>query len=498
MTRREGPLSDAAVGGQAPAAIGQAGSQQPGPPDPDAAQPAPVQPEQPQPSASFARRHWLFAAVLAGAAALRAVVMLGYPPVMWFNDSYAYVYEAIHLKTAPGHPVGYPFFLSLLLPLHSFSLVAAAQHLMGLAIGTGSYALLRRRGLPAWGAVLAAVPVLYDAYQVQLEQDVMSDVLFMLLVTAAVLLLCWRDRVSVPAALAAGLAVGYATIVRSAGLPLLAVVAVCLLARRVGWRPVAALLAAGAAPIAGYMILYHLQNGPYAITESGGTFLYGRVMSFADCRVMHPAPSVARLCDPRPPARRPIAVEYIWDKSDPLWKLGHGLFGRGPSSAAQRFAVRAIEAQPLSYLRVVASDTWRAFGWTHSIGYDRKTEVLYQFSDPPPQIPNWGWWPSLHTFEPGLGQPRAGQPFAAFLGGYQRFVYLRGTLLGLILLAGLAGVVARWRDWGGVGLLPWALAATLLVLPIATSGFSYRYLLAVVPAACLAAGLAFARPASAR
>lgn len=469
-----------------------AGSQATAPPAPATVAPA-ARPGWPRRAQRLIRRHWLFAAVLAGGAALRAVVMLGYPPAMWFNDSYSYVYEAIHRVTAANHPAGYPAFLVLLEPAHSFTLVAAVQHLLGLAIGVAIYAVLRRRRLPGWGAALAALPVLYDAYQVQVEQQVMADTLFMALIAGALVLLCWRDRVSPLAAGLAGLALGAAMLVRSAGLPLLAVAALCLLIRWAGWRQFAALLVAGLIPVAAYIGVYHLQHGRYALTESDGTFLYGRVMSFADCRVIKPPPSLARLCDPRPPSQRTIAVEYIWRKSDPLWKLGHGLFGPQTNTLAQRFAIRAIEAQPLSYLRVVASDTWRAFGWTHDIGYDRRTEVLYLFSNPPPQIPSWAHWPELHAFQPGLGEPRAVQPFAGFLGAYQRVIYLRGTLLGLILLTGLAGVAARWRQRGGVVLLPWALAVTLLVVPIATSGFSYRYLLAVVPPACLAAGLAFAR-----
>ena len=60
-------------------------------------------------------------------------------------------------------------------------------------------------------------------------------------------------------------------------------------------------------------------------------------------------------------------------------------------------------------------------------------------------------------------------------------MFLPGTLLGVIVLIGAAGVIARWRRWGGVGLLPWLVGALLIVLPPMTAGFSYRYVLAAVP-----------------
>ena len=80
--------------------------------------------------------------------------------------------------------------------------------------------------------------------------------------------------------------------------------------------------------------------------------------------------------------------------------------------------------------------------------------------------------------------------------------YTYGPLFGLILLTGLGGIlrirrrphrwpVLAWSPRTG-SMLPWATAVVLLVFPIAVADFDYRYLLPVLPFACLAAGLAFA------
>ena len=60
---------------------------------------------------------------------------------------------------------------------------------MGLAMGVLIYLLARRFGLPAWAATLATVPVLFDAYELQLEADAVPDVPFGLLVLLALYLL---------------------------------------------------------------------------------------------------------------------------------------------------------------------------------------------------------------------------------------------------------------------------------------------------------------------
>ncbi|HEY2314026.1 MAG TPA: hypothetical protein VGH96_10465, partial [Streptosporangiaceae bacterium] len=80
------------------------------------------------------RAHRPFVIVLAVAAALRVVVMLGYPPAMFFNDSYNYMTDAVTKTPDIVRSNGYPFFLYALLPFHSLALVTGLQAVMGLAM----------------------------------------------------------------------------------------------------------------------------------------------------------------------------------------------------------------------------------------------------------------------------------------------------------------------------------------------------------------------------
>jgi hypothetical protein len=77
---------------------------------------------------------------------------------------------------------------------------------------------------------------------------------------------------------------------------------------------------------------------------------------------------------------------------------------------------------------------------------------------------------------------------------YQRWFFLRGTMLSVILLIGLVGIVRQWRQWGGQAPLPWLMSLALLVIPAGTADFDYRYVLPAAPFAVLAAGLAWVRP----
>jgi len=483
--------------------------------------------------------HWQFSLVVLAAIVVRIVVILGYPPILWFNDSYNYLYDTITHIPDEVRPNGYPFLLELLLPLHSDYPIALLQAAMGACVGIAIYAVLRHRGLPWWGAATPALPVLFDSYELHIEHMITADPLFIFLVTIAVVILCWSDRPSVLAMAVAGLFIGYAALVRSVGEPLLVVALVAMLVRRVGWRRLGTLAIAGIVPIGAYALWFHGSSGQYALTESSGPFLYSRVSTFAQCSKMNVPADLQFLCDPTKPQYRPVAGEYIWADNElppyhstftPLYKKLKNdtakRFMPAINAQTKKFAELAIEAQPMAYARAVIDDTLHTFGWTrqpdpYNYYGNGPTFQFVSGTQMAAQVP---WYATPHELPgapphhscgarcqkgdrqahliqaaerdfggQGLGFTRAVAPWQHLLEVYQRYVYLRGTLLGVIVLIGAAGLVARWRRWGGTGLLPWLVGALLIVVPPMTAGFSYRYVLAAVPAACLAAGLAFAR-----
>jgi hypothetical protein len=159
---------------------------------------------------------------------------------------------------------------------------------------------------------------------------------------------------------------------------------------------------------------------------------------------------------------------------------------------------------------VVIGDTLHTFGWNRQPDPNdyEGNGPAFRFVDGATLNGLIPWWANPDKDDPqanlmyaarrdfggsGLGNTKVVKPWDRLVQIYARYIYLRGTLLAIIVLIGAAGVVARWRRWGGLGLLPWLVAAALMVLPPMTAGFSYRYVLAAVPVACLAAGLAFAR-----
>ena len=462
-----------------------------------------------------ARNNRPFGIVLAAALLLRLIVLLGYPPALFFNDSYNYMTDAVTKYPDMVRSNGYPFFLYLLLPLHSLNVVTGLQALMGLVMGIGIYAVLRRRGLPWWGATIPALPVLFDVFELELEHMIASDVLFYTLVTLVLVALCWWDRPPLWVAILAGLAIGCAATVRTVGEPLLVVVVIGMLARRMGWRRTLATAVAGVVPIAAYMAWFHSFTGQYALDESNGTFLYSRVQTFADCTRMHPPANLAVLCDPRALGDRPSSQEYLWSNQTPLAKLtgdnNQNRFTPKIESLTMKFAVLAIEKQPLDYIKVVTKDTLRTFEWSRkntgsALGNLEGSGPDFRFETTVGPVPSFVTSDAINARAArdfggaNYGHPSVVEPWSLLLRGYQKVLYLRGPFLLLFVLAGAVGVWLGIRrrtrlpgtGWGGLALMPWLVGVALIVLPPMTAGFSYRYVLAAVPPVCLAAGLAFA------
>ena len=441
--------------------------------------------------------HRLFVIALIPALLLRVDAELGYRWQAWFNDSFEYVQNTVHFNLDPTRVSGYSIWLKALQPFHTYALVTILQHLMGLAIAVMIYALARHRfGAPGWLATLAAVPVLYDGFEIQLEHLVMADVPFLFLLMLATVLLLWDPVPSLLRCAVIGGLLGVAEIVRSVGLPLLAVFAVYMIIRRTGWRKVAAVIVVCMIPVFGYVTLFNLEHGQFAMTDSTGVFLYSRVMTFAECSKMHVPRDELSLCTIVPPDKRPIAQAYIWTPASPLDRFPPSKFSPVPNQLAEDFAIRAIEAQPLDYAKAVLDDTWRVFGWKRVIFPQAATYDEYIFGYRSLPIPVWDQAPLgpydsyAAAYIHGNPLTQVVAPFANIIRGYQRYVWLPGTVYGLIMLAGLGGIVLAWRRLGGEALLPWTLSFGLIVIPAATAEFDYRYVLVAVPFACLAAVMA--------
>src|ERR1700751_4285868 len=158
--------------------------------------------------AAVLRRHWLAAALLAAGLVLRVLAQVAYRPVLFYIDTTRYLYN-----DAPGmDPVGYKGPLRAILAVANFNAVAGVQHLLGLAMAAGLYALLLRRGCPRWLAALAMAPLLLDAYQVQIEQTLMPDTWFEALIVAGLAILLWRPGPGWRAVVAGGVVLGTSAI----------------------------------------------------------------------------------------------------------------------------------------------------------------------------------------------------------------------------------------------------------------------------------------------
>ncbi|WP_154677187.1 hypothetical protein [Parafrankia discariae] len=408
--------------------------------------------------------------------------MVGYRPALWFNDSLEYV----HLALRPGpyviRPSGYSLFLLVLRPLHSFVLVVVLQHLIGLAVGVAVYALSRRLSIPGWAAAAAAAPQLLDGYQIALEHMVLSETLFTGLLTGAATALSWRVVLRPRAAAVAGVCLAGAAVTRSIGLPLAVAAAVWLLLRRPGWRTVAVFSAALLCPLTGYCTWHLAEHGTFGTSGSTGIFLYARTATFADCAKMNPRSELLVLCPDGPVAARRPSSDYIWHQDTPLYRLPGGTFDRDKERLARDFAVHAILAQPVDYLRTVGRDFRRTFESRLEDYPNHGVAERYLFGGATfPLVGRPGFAADLRAYERGPFATTAHEPAASWAVWYQRHVRMPAPTLGVLLLAGVLGLVGTlFPTRAGVPRAPLGLFVVFgllsLLLPPMVAGFDYRYI----------------------
>lgn len=454
-------------------------------------------------AAGLLRRHWLLCVlVLAGTVLRLGGSMAEGPVVQVYGDSYSYLYNAAHLGPEPFHPLVYALFLRALWWTADLESVAIVQHLLGIFLSVGLYAMLRNLSVRPWLAAAGVAPLLLDAYQVFVEQSTLSDTLFEVLVTASLIVLVLlrghRARARYAAAAVAGLLAGAAVLTRGVGMAVLPAAVLVPLSFGRGWRQPAATLLVAVLVVGSYAAWNHEVNGVFTVDEYSGRWLYGRVATFADCGRLHGIPADERvLCDPAygaDPRVRTAADDgvgfYVWDRRSPLYRLrlkGH----QTRDQIAEDYALRVILAEPGRYLWSVVVDTAAYFAPTREAvapGQSPLASTNFQPVTHPGQNHVLIGTRSFagQTAIRHLPAPQKASWPVSWLNRYQVVGYTPGPVLALCLVLVVIAAAFGGRDrtataqreaallFGLTGLL-------VIVIPAAVAGNEYRYLLPALP-----------------
>jgi 4-amino-4-deoxy-L-arabinose transferase-like glycosyltransferase len=427
----------------------------------------------------------LGALTLAGAL-LRLLFLVRYrPALLGFSDSINYILSAHGaLFSDPARPAGYVLFLRLLhVVSNHLLLVSLVQHLLGLAGGLLLFDAVRRTGAPrALGLVPAAV-VMLGGSEVILEHAVMPDALFTFLVVLALWLIVRAWDGSLWWAIAAGAALGSATIVRTVGLEVLPFALVGLYfspIRRRRWRlaSVSTALAGSLLVIVPFLIAHRVQSGSFDFTSSGNTQLYGRVAPWADCSKFTPPKGTANLCISTPVADRAGGDVWLYSPTAPLLKA-YGIYTKGMNGKLGAFSFAAVLGQPLEYLQYVARDLVRVVDPTFSSspypkignrGYGATPDLDLSVFFDTSQLPGREKIVNQYYNSPGLIARSVG-----FFKSWDRDTRLEGPLMALILVLAVfapvlsSGVVRRFA------LLTLTTSAALIIGPIIVHSYDWRY-----------------------
>lgn len=429
------------------------------------------------------RTHWLFVLVLAAGVVLRAATQLAYRPVLVFYDSTGYLDGAVNLTPVSTRPLGYSIFLAPLIRIGDLSYIAVVQHLIALLAAILLYATLVRLGLWPWLAALGTLPFLIDAYQLDIEQWVMSDTVFEVLLIIGFCALLWHRRPGWIACIISGIALALAVWVRFAGIFMIAPAVLFLLLALPGWklrlRRVVVICIAFAIPIGAYGMWYRSANGEFKISSSSGPLLYARAASFVDCSGVKLPDYEKPLCPNVPLKNRLPTNCYAWcAKLSPAGDKYTPPPGMDKDAVLNDFAKRVFKAEPLAYAKVIAGDFLHGFQWGRSNRREDIAAHYWNFSRDYPKFSNPGD-PQAAVARFGGPAPISHPALTGPLAQYQKVVYTHGPFLALGLVLGLAAAFglgrARRSGLRSAALLWPAGGLVVTLLAYAVSQFTWRY-----------------------
>jgi hypothetical protein len=426
--------------------------------------------------------------------ALRVWLTLAWSPAFTaYSDTGIYFQGAFESIWAdPIRMVGYPMFLKAIHAVAPHLIaVVVVQHAMGLAAAALIFFAVRRCGGSRWLGLAPAAVLALGGDELFIEHAALSDALFVFLIVTTLYATIRASEDRGWWAAVAGLSAGLAVWDRTVGLTLVAVASLWLVfnagrpSRRT-WTAGALCLLVSLATIGAYAGWRSAAADlPGTLTSNNAWNLYGRVAPWADCEEFEPPRGTERLCQDTPASQRGYhsGEEYIYNPESPAQRL-YGAPYLLPSDPTamdrlQKWSEAALRGQPLDYLNAVWLDTRRLFS-PNAPSYGQLSAdlfiayLLYGVNRNGENEFVEHWQSQLYPDDaaPHHGSIEAFKTWEAMT----RIVNLWMALMLALCVVGLWTLRGRPR----AGMILFATTALVLLLfPIVTKGYDYRF---VIPA----------------